>query len=1095
MRTEAALQNDLWIEQLVTETDFLRYVELLDHVSKEYVVMIAVSDTPWGPVMSPEMTCALKKIGLQEDLYGKFRQSYATVIDAGVLVFEELSPSLREIVEKTFILGQDEIKLRSVSYDAPPRTEAYIRINGKTVSTTKRGLNIVVYDKEKQEVLDAVNFDMYAPEFTGVHSALKEGLVKDYLVEHPGTLFACFNLPLFPKEVQTRNELFIEQKQLNLSMILEHPDREMFAIHRYYDKEEISELLQPPAFDTDAEGIRCLAEYQGEMLHISQGHRMTELQPERKRRTVFLLGDENVFGVGVSDLHTNASFLQAMFDQYLPEEGIVVENYGQYFAEGMKWKELKAVLHTLPVCPQGGDIILWNTEQLEGIPFIDMAAAAAVTRDVDLFLDKKHYTPHGHKLIAERLYQGLIEEELLPTAYLRGNARYDSLPFVKETGLSVGALRAETDAREYLKKLKEFAKKYTVSIVSHGTPWGKWFAEEDLRLLADLGLQTDRYQEEDNAYAAVIDEGTVMLEKYARDQSIEVEGMLEGNRIALRSWARLSEETAAAYIQWNEDKVITAQNNDGLYFVTYDKWHQMVLDAVSFDALGKRFLPSTDVDYVECWMAKHPDVLLGIISGIHFPGKNFTENENYILENHIKFNDLPRNLQDPDFVLHRYYTREEITEVVSVPESYYDSRGVRHFYDRQGHGIHIVGGHRVTAFQPKTPGRTLYLVGGCSVFGVGSQDAHTLASNLQNLLNQNCPEEEIIVQNYGYFLCQAGDRVSQERGKILESLPVKSGDIVLIHDVDILPDLCTSLDIPYLDVSHMAAEHRNIEVFMDKTGCFGHFTPDGYKLWAEKVYEKMLEQDLIAMAKKAEQKVSLEAEAVAYTLDDNDNSELTEYKRELIEFHRELYTVTEGAVSDAVAGAIVMNCNPFTLGHRYLIEQALKQCDYLVIFVVEEDRSIFPFEDRLQLVLEGTADLPNVVVIPSGRFIISSLTFSDYFNKSELQERVVDTSMDVLLFAQEIAPCLHIKKRFAGEEPLDAVTRQYNESMKKILPEHGIEFIEIPREGMDGEVISASRVRALLEKKDFDAVRTLVPDTTFRYLCEKFQKEYLESRE
>jgi len=73
--------------------------------------------------------------------------------------------------------------------------------------------------------------------------------------------------------------------------------------------------------------------------------------------------------------------------------------------------------------------------------------------------------------------------------------------------------------------------------------------------------------------------------------------------------------------------------------------------------------------------------------------------------------------------------------------------------------------------------------------------------------------------------------------------------------------------------------------------------------------------------------------------------------------------------------------------------------------------------------------------------------------------------MDVLLFAQEIAPCLHIKKRFAGEEPFDAVTRQYNESMEKILPEHGIEFVEIPRAGIDGEVISASRVRALLEKK------------------------------
>ena len=42
---------------------------------------------------------------------------------------------------------------------------------------------------------------------------------------------------------------------------------------------------------------------------------------------------------------------------------------------------------------------------------------------------------------------------------------------------------------------------------------------------------------------------------------------------------------------------------------------------------------------------------------------------------------------------------------------------------------------------------------------------------------------------------------------------------------------------------------------------------------------------------------------------------------------------------------------------------------------------------------------------------------------------------------------LMLKKRFAGEEPFDAVTRQYNESMKKILLENGMEFVEIPHAG------------------------------------------------
>lgn len=186
---------------------------------------------------------------------------------------------------------------------------------------------------------------------------------------------------------------------------------------------------------------------------------------------------------------------------------------------------------------------------------------------------------------------------------------------------------------------------------------------------------------------------------------------------------------------------------------------------------------------------------------------------------------------------------------------------------------------------------------------------------------------------------------------------------------------------------------------------------------------------------------------------------------------------------DVTMGAIVMNCNPFTLGHRYLIEKALEQCGFLAVFVVQEDRSDFPFEDRLRLVDEGTADLKNVVVIPSGKFVISSLTFSEYFNKSKMQDREIDTSLDVLVFAREIAPCLHITKRFAGEEPFDQVTRQYNETMRRILPEYGIEFVEIPRMEVDGEAVSASRVRKLLAEGNFEALKLLVPESTFQYLC------------
>jgi [citrate (pro-3S)-lyase] ligase len=183
-----------------------------------------------------------------------------------------------------------------------------------------------------------------------------------------------------------------------------------------------------------------------------------------------------------------------------------------------------------------------------------------------------------------------------------------------------------------------------------------------------------------------------------------------------------------------------------------------------------------------------------------------------------------------------------------------------------------------------------------------------------------------------------------------------------------------------------------------------------------------------------------------------------------------------------------MNCNPFTLGHRYLIEKAASEVDNLYIFVVEEDKSEFKFADRIELVRKGTADLPNVTVLPSGKFIISALTFQQYFEKGEKQDVTIDATQDVAIFGKDIAKALNISIRFAGEEPLDNVTRQYNATMKQILPQYGVEFVEISRKEAEGAPISASRVRAFLKEKNFEEIAKIVPETTLSYLKSKFAK-------
>lgn len=206
-----------------------------------------------------------------------------------------------------------------------------------------------------------------------------------------------------------------------------------------------------------------------------------------------------------------------------------------------------------------------------------------------------------------------------------------------------------------------------------------------------------------------------------------------------------------------------------------------------------------------------------------------------------------------------------------------------------------------------------------------------------------------------------------------------------------------------------------------------------------------------------------------------------------------LETCPESNSLSGDVGCIVMNCNPFTKGHLALITFAASRCRLLHIFVVEENRSAFPFEVRLRLVKEGTARLSNVLVHPSGPYMISSATFPTYFLKEGEDAAKLQSELDITLFASRIAPIFHITKRFAGEEPFDPVTRHYNEAMIRILPDYNISFIKIDRiasEGPDGraEIISASRVRKLLKETGItEEVLALVPPCTAHYLQHEFE--------
>ncbi|MBP6322333.1 MAG: [citrate (pro-3S)-lyase] ligase [Fusobacteriaceae bacterium] len=189
---------------------------------------------------------------------------------------------------------------------------------------------------------------------------------------------------------------------------------------------------------------------------------------------------------------------------------------------------------------------------------------------------------------------------------------------------------------------------------------------------------------------------------------------------------------------------------------------------------------------------------------------------------------------------------------------------------------------------------------------------------------------------------------------------------------------------------------------------------------------------------------------------------------------------------------IVMNCNPFTLGHQYLIEQASKESEEVIIFIVEEDKSVFPFNIRYKLVKEGCAHLKNVKVIPGTKYIISSATFPNYFLKKSDDALLEYTKLDVTIAGKIFCPAFNITKRYIGEEPFCQMTAKYNESIKEIFPRFGVEVRVIPRKEIENRAISATEVRKWLAKGDFEKLKGLIPEVTYKFLSSSEATEIIE---
>ena len=367
----------------------------------------------------------------------------------------------------------------------------------------------------------------------------------------------------------------------------------------------------------------------------------------------------------------------------------------------------------------------------------------------------------------------------------------------------------------------------------------------------------------------------------------------------------------------------------------------------------------------------------------------------------------------------------------------------------------VIDGERVGYQEYGTGIRRVYLIGPCIVRGMCVSDEETIGSYIYRALRKRLPDVKVIC-------------LSPNRGTLvffedlIQKIMLRDRDAVIYFNGNVAKKV---EDMGYRyekDVDLWSVyDTRKMDYFWD---CPIHTNEIGNRYIGKYCVKEILENQ------------------GDYFKDNWQKSRLIQTGQALLapEVETALEKYLEKVKSmlllpDGQKGAVVMNCNPMTMGHLYLIEQALESVDFLYIFVVEEDQSEIAFEDRIEMVRRAVSHLKNVFVIPSGKFVISYMTMPIYFEKETRQDDIWDASSDLQIFCEKIAPTLEITVRFMGEEPRDKITKQYNDMLRELAPLYGISFIEIPRLELEGEIVSATNVRKWLKEGRLDLVEKVTP--------------------
>lgn len=387
--------------------------------------------------------------------------------------------------------------------------------------------------------------------------------------------------------------------------------------------------------------------------------------------------------------------------------------------------------------------------------------------------------------------------------------------------------------------------------------------------------------------------------------------------------------------------------------------------------------------------------------------------------------------------------------------------------DKTEENYNIIGGKRFTAGVPNDASIKIHIFGPCVVMGLCVADEMTICSILQRLINQEGYNAEVVNHGLAYGNDQLNDLLS------MMDQPVRKGDCVVWfssfenEDLQKLREQC----VPIIDVRECVKGLS--DWFLDNPFHCNAAANHNIAIAIFHIIGKKLCDLSNNNRHSIIDSLSIDLHHNPYAI--LDSTELNAYIEYIKQFKCDESIKTKGAV--------VLNANPCTFGHIYLVQQALKYVDFLYVFLVEESIGSLPYLDREYMLKESLKYHKCIQVIRGGNIMTSEKVFPEYFNKSSKPSR---TSLVLThrTFGQIVSSALGITYRFFGTEPNDMVTRALNESAKEILPEYGIRPVFIERISYEGNYISARNARDLLYNNQYEELAKSVPFPTYKRLLE-----------